>query len=32
MVVDKPDKAIALLKDNSFVATITEIVAVEVEA
>ena len=31
MVVDKPDKAIALLKENSFVATMTEIVAVEVE-
>jgi len=31
MVVDSPDKALSVLKTNGFVATTTEIVAVEVE-
>ena len=31
MVVDKPDETLSLLKKNSFVANLTEIVAVEVE-
>jgi hypothetical protein len=31
IVVDNPEKAIAMLKENAFVANITDIVAVEVE-
>jgi hypothetical protein len=31
MVVDSPDKALELLRSNRFVATVTDIVAVEVE-